>query len=108
MPNAMTSARESAPQVTSGDARGWDAVTVRLQEERARVFAELRAYPPPIAGCDVQFNGLLERRDAIAAELARWDALRQAEAPDEAARRAFVEASAVLDETLKRSLLADA
>lgn len=39
--------------------------TAALYAEKARIEAELRAYPRPIAACDVQFNTLLEQRDAI-------------------------------------------
>ncbi|HKI98152.1 MAG TPA: hypothetical protein VKB51_06720 [bacterium] len=77
----------------------WDAITAALLAARARIFAELRNYPPPIAGCDVQFNRLLEQRDAIARELSRWEALRSqwaAGAVDEEALAAFVRGSAIL------------
>jgi hypothetical protein len=37
----------------------------RLLLERARIVAEIRAYPPPIPACDAQFNWLLERRAEI-------------------------------------------
>lgn len=36
-----------------------------LEAERAGVMAEIRAYPPPIAGCDAQFEWLLARRREI-------------------------------------------
>lgn len=39
--------------------------SVNLQNEKALLVEEIRAYPRPIAGCDAQFNYLLERRDAI-------------------------------------------
>lgn len=42
-----------------------------LEEERERIFAEIRNYPPPIPACDVQFNQLLERRARVSQELAR-------------------------------------
>jgi hypothetical protein len=38
---------------------------VKLQKERALIVEEIRSYPRPVAGCDAQFNYLLERRDAI-------------------------------------------
>lgn len=38
---------------------------VKLQKERALIVEEIRSYPRPVAGCDAQFNHLLERRDAI-------------------------------------------
>ena len=39
--------------------------TVKLQNEKALLVEEIRSYPRPVAGCDAQFNYLLERRDAI-------------------------------------------
>ncbi len=41
----------------------------RLQAELEAVKAEIHAYPRPIAGCDAQFNHLLERRSALLAAL---------------------------------------
>jgi hypothetical protein len=38
---------------------------VKLQKERALIVEEIRSYPRPVAGCDAQFNHLLERQDAI-------------------------------------------
>lgn len=42
----------------------------RLAAELAAVKAEIHAYPRPIAGCDAQFNHLLERRTALVQALA--------------------------------------
>ena len=42
-----------------------------LEEERLRIQREINAYPAPIPGCDVYFNGLLERRSRISEELSR-------------------------------------
>jgi hypothetical protein len=39
--------------------------TVKLQNEKALIVEQIRSYPRPVAGCDAQFNYLLERRDAI-------------------------------------------
>jgi hypothetical protein len=41
-----------------------------LEKERQRIHEEIRGYPRPIPACDVQFNALLEERNAICAELA--------------------------------------
>jgi hypothetical protein len=38
---------------------------VKLQKEKALLDEEIRSYPRPIAGCDAQFNHLLERRNII-------------------------------------------
>lgn len=40
-----------------------------LTAELANVKAEISSYPRPIAGCDAQFNYLLERRDMLFAAL---------------------------------------
>lgn len=46
-----------------GHAIDWDRAA--LAEELARIKAEIHDYPRPIAGCDAQFNHLLERRSAL-------------------------------------------
>ena len=38
------------------------------------MMAELRAYPPRVTACDVQFNALLEARERIGAALRALDA----------------------------------
>ncbi len=43
----------------------------RLEAERRRIQEEISRYPAPIAGCDEQFNYLLERRSEVRRELAR-------------------------------------
>ncbi len=43
----------------------------RLEAERRRIQEEISRYPAPIAGCDEQFNYLLERRSQVRRELAR-------------------------------------
>lgn len=42
----------------------------RLLAARARLTAEIGAYPTPISGCDAQFNHLLAERGRIANALA--------------------------------------
>ena len=42
-----------------------------LEAEKRRLYEEIRNYPTPIAGCDQQFNYLLEQQARIAAELHR-------------------------------------
>jgi len=43
----------------------------RLQAEKARMQREISTYPTPIAGCDEQFNYLLERYSQVRRALAR-------------------------------------
>lgn len=47
------------------------AARARLEAERERIREEISRYPAPIAGCDEQFNYLLERRQRVRRELAR-------------------------------------
>ncbi|MCZ0940796.1 MAG: hypothetical protein OXJ55_19280 [Caldilineaceae bacterium] len=47
------------------------AARARLEAERERIREEISSYPAPIAGCDEQFNYLLERRQQVRRELAR-------------------------------------
>lgn len=52
-----------------------------LQSEKQRLYDEIRNYPTPIAGCDQQFNYLLEQQAQIIAELARVRAALRSLAP---------------------------
>ena len=45
-----------------------------MEAEKRRIVAEIRGYPPPIAGCDAQYQFLTERRHLIARELVRLEA----------------------------------
>ena len=54
--------------------RGGADELVRLAAAKAALCREIRNYPQPIAGCDVQFNWLCEQRDAIAQKIARLSA----------------------------------
>jgi hypothetical protein len=45
-----------------------------LEERRRAVMAELRAYPPRVTACDVQFNALLEARARLGEALRALDA----------------------------------
>jgi hypothetical protein len=49
--------------------RAWSTLQDHLLDLRKAVQDEIRTYPTPIAGCDQQFNYLLEKRERIAAEL---------------------------------------
>ena len=43
----------------------WSIVGIALERSKARIYADIRAYPAPIPACDQQFNYLLEQRRAI-------------------------------------------
>jgi hypothetical protein len=50
------------------------AIAAQIQGElharKQRLFQEIRAYPTPIAGCDQQFNFLLEQQTNVVGDLA--------------------------------------
>ena len=54
--------------MSEGDLRNREAF---LEAEKQRLYQEIRNYPTPIAGCDQQFNYLLEQQASVAAELSR-------------------------------------
>ncbi len=51
----------------------WREIRARLMEQKSRIFAEMRGYPPPITACDAQFNHLIEQSNAIRQELRRLE-----------------------------------
>jgi uncharacterized protein YdcH (DUF465 family) len=51
----------------------WTRLQGHLRVSRDTIQDEIRNYPTPIAGCDQQFNHLLERRDQIDDEISRID-----------------------------------
>lgn len=63
--------RPAAGRVQAEREKEFGAARDRLEAERKRIQAEISSYPAPIAGCDEQFNYLLERRSQVQRELAR-------------------------------------
>jgi chorismate mutase len=53
----------------------WSRIKQHLEEEKRRIYHEIRSYPPPIPACDAQFNHLLEERRKISQELAELEHL---------------------------------
>lgn len=53
----------------------WSRIKRHLEEERHRIYREIRNYPPPIPACDAQFNHLLEQRKRISQELTELEQL---------------------------------
>ena len=49
----------------------WDRLREHLQSLKHAIQDEIRNYPTPIAGCDQQFNYLLERRRELIGETNR-------------------------------------
>lgn len=84
----------------------WEIVKACLESERARVHAEIRAYPTPIPRCDAQFNHLIESRERLFHELARLDAARSSTVANDGAARVeqFIESSGCLDDDAKLRL----
>lgn len=41
-----------------------------LEAAQATLIAEIKQYPTPVAGCDVQYNHLLEERSRVNAAIA--------------------------------------
>jgi hypothetical protein len=80
----------------------WEALRRRLEQEKNAVAAEIEAYPRPIAGCDAQFNHLLERRRLLWDELARLEAAR---GRPSAGAADFLRSSACLDGESQRAIL---
>lgn len=77
----------------------WDEARQRLETVKAELNAEIGAYPPPITGCDAQFNHLLEQRKAIGADLQRLDEARKAN-PGRGALQQFIASSPFLQDAL--------
>jgi hypothetical protein len=76
----------------------WDLVRRHLEDRRRPVEEEIRRYPPPIAGCDAQFNYLLEQRSQLSRELVRLAAAsRGPDADTPEAVEAFVRSSPCID-----------
>ena len=69
-------AEESHPNervAVASDAIGslWLDIQRLLDQHKARLYEEIRNYPTPIAGCDQQFNYLLESQAELARDLQR-------------------------------------
>jgi hypothetical protein len=62
---AMRSAR---PGTGSETDPGWSRLRDHLQRLTRAVQEEIRTYPTPIAGCDQQFNYLLEKKRQLIGE----------------------------------------
>ncbi len=82
----------------------WDTILAYLRREKDRILDEIRAYPTPIPRCDAQFNHLIERRERLFQELARFDTAARSStgAGDGAARiEEFIDSSGYLDDDVK-------
>ena len=85
-------------------------LVAHLNDSRESILTEIRDYPTPIAGCDQQFNHLLEERDRVAHDLQLLQSLarNQAAHHDRCAKiRDLIESSDFLDRALKAELIAE-
>jgi hypothetical protein len=86
----------------------WAELEDHLENARRSILAEIRHYPPPIAGCDQQFNYLLEQRDRISDELSRLASIQRGSSTretDVAALVDFVRTSDCIAPDLKAHLM---
>jgi hypothetical protein len=77
-----------------------EAIRAQLEAARVRVCAAICDHPRPVAGCDVEFNRLLEDRSRIVQGLAQLDAL------DRFELERFVSESPDIDAATRRRLRA--
>lgn len=89
-------AENAADRQTTSLQTKWQALRSHLQAEKERIHQAICTYPTPIAGCDQQFNYLLEQRTQIQRE---WKRLLTAEKEGQRAANPH----AVLDEFMRSS-----
>jgi hypothetical protein len=54
-----------------------------LENKKNNLVVEMRNYPTPVAGCDAQFNYLVEQRDKLFRDLSRLNTIVQSNEPQE-------------------------
>jgi DNA-binding SARP family transcriptional activator len=69
----MPSLETEKPTISQMDViqSAWNQIRAQLETEKARLYEAIGNYPSPIAGCDQQFNYLLEEQSKISRELYR-------------------------------------
>jgi hypothetical protein len=67
----ITNGEAAMPDLSTLLESVWTKISSHLENERERIYEELKNYPRPIPACDAQFNCLLEERTRIADELNR-------------------------------------
>lgn len=86
-----------------------DAIRDHLLALKQPVDAEIRAYPPPIPGCDAQFNHLLDERAGLSRALVGLDGIaKQGLTPADEARAldVFIGACGYIDAAAARAFRA--
>ena len=83
----------------------WSGLREHLRSLTSAIQDEIRTYPTPIAGCDQQFNYLLEKRDQLIGEANSInDAISRG---DLRLASSIVRASGHIDEDVKAGLIAN-
>jgi hypothetical protein len=102
-------ARSQAPEAGAAHP-AWTEIEGHLQSARRSILEEIRNHPTPIAGCDQQFDYLLEQRDRISDELDRLVSVRGDNITQENGAEVLIHlinASACIDDELKLRLTSE-
>ena len=88
------------------DMPAWTALHSWLERRSRELSAEIRAYPTPIAACDVQLTKLIEQRTAALEELRLLSELdpERLEGPDVARLRELLNKGRYADDPAEREL----
>lgn len=89
----------------------WDALRRHLESRAKDLCDEVRHYPTPIAGCDVQLTKLIEQRTHALASLRRFAETAEGQdarsaLPPLAAMRVFVRGYTPADDEIEAGLVA--
>ena len=87
----------------------WKRIEEHLEDQRQRIYEEMKNYPRPIPACDLQFNHLLEKRTGILQEIDRMHEAREETLGRGGALnllRGFIRASSYLDGKVRETITA--
>jgi hypothetical protein len=84
-------------QIRYSSSSNWQTLRANLMAQKRAVYAKLIDYPRQIAGCDIQFQTLSEKRNALIAEMARLNVAQAAGERNAGALMAFIESSPYID-----------
>ena len=85
----------------------WLEVAACIEQRNQRLYEEIKHYPTPIAGCDQQFNYLLEQQARTVAELAQARQANELVAVHNeplAVLASFLESSICIDDATKEQI----
>ena len=101
--SGLRGARSEINRENGATAFAWTKLRDHLQSLTSAIQDEIRNYPTPIAGCDQQFNYLLEKRDQLIRETRR---INEAIASgDTRLASSIVRASGHIDEDVKAGFI---